>query len=84
MPAIVRAAQMKKNSKDGALSRLSARELQVLKLVLEGRTSKQIAAVLGVKAGSIPTYRSRIMAKLEVSDIPSLVRLAIRQGVIKP
>ena len=75
---------MKRNIKDDALGRLTARELQVLKLVVEGRTSKEITAVLGVKPGSIHTYRCRIMAKLEVGDIPSLVRLAIRQGVIKP
>lgn len=75
---------MKKSSKAGALSALSARELQVLKLVVEGRTSKEIASMLGLKPGSIHTYRSRIMAKLDVSDIPSLVRLAIRQGVIRP
>ena len=75
---------MKKNSKVDAPSRLSAREFQVLKLVVEGRTSREIAAVFGVKPSSVHTYRSRIMAKLEINDIPSLVRLAIRHGVIKP
>jgi DNA-binding CsgD family transcriptional regulator len=36
-----------------------------------------------VKPSTIDTYRSRIMAKLGIKDMPSLVRLAIRQGVIK-
>ena len=66
------------------MKRLSPRERQVLKLVVEGRTSKEIARVIGVKPSSIDTYRSRIMAKLEINDIPSLVRFAIRHGVIKP
>jgi DNA-binding CsgD family transcriptional regulator len=66
------------------VKRLSPRERQVLKLVVEGRTSKEIARVIGVKPSSIDTYRSRIMAKLEINDIPSLVRFAIRHGVIKP
>jgi RNA polymerase sigma factor (sigma-70 family) len=66
------------------VERLSPRERQVLKLVVEGRTSKQIAQIIGVKPSSIDTYRSRIMAKLEINDIPSLVRFAIRHGVIKP
>lgn len=66
------------------MKRLSPRERQVLKLVVEGRTSKEIAGVIGVKPSSIDTYRSRIMAKLEINDIPSLVRFAIRHGVIKP
>ena len=65
------------------MKRLSPRERQVLKLVVEGRTSKEIARVIGVKPSSIDTYRSRIMAKLEINDIPSLVRFAIRHGVIK-
>jgi DNA-binding CsgD family transcriptional regulator len=75
---------MKSNRKAHPMSGLSPRQQQVLRLVLDGRTSKEIAKVLGVKPSSIYMYRSRIMRKLEVSDIPSLVRLAIRRGVIKP
>ena len=56
----------------------------MLKLVVDGRTSKEIARIVGVKPSSIDTSRSRIMAKLETKDIPSLVRFAIRHGVIKP
>ena len=75
---------MKKTAKPAALDALSPRERQVLKLVVEGKTSKEIAAIVGVKPSSIDTYRSRIMAKLEIGDLPSLVRFAIRHGVIKP
>lgn len=75
---------MKKNVKTSPLDGLSPRERQVLKLVVEGRTSREIASIIGVKPGSIYTYRSRIMAKLEISDVPTLVRFAIRHGVIKP
>jgi DNA-binding CsgD family transcriptional regulator len=75
---------LKKNPKLAALEVLSPRERQVLKLVVEGKTSKEIAAIVGVKPSSIDTYRSRIMAKLEIGDLPSLVRFAIRHGVIKP
>jgi two-component system invasion response regulator UvrY len=75
---------MKRNSKASPLDALSPRERQVLKLVVEGKTSKEIAAIVGVKASSIDTYRSRIMAKLEVGDVASLVRFAIRHGLIKP
>ena len=71
------------DSSPAALDSLSPRERQVLKLVVEGKTSKEIAAIVGVKPSSIDTYRSRIMAKLEVGDLPSLVRFAIRHGVIK-
>ena len=76
-------AAMKKNDTP-PLSRLSPRELQILKLVVDGRTSKEIAAVIGVKPASVYTYRSRMMAKLEIGDVASLVRLAIRHGLIRP
>ena len=62
---------------------LSPREDEVLRLVVEGRTSKEIAAIVGVKPCTIDTYRSRIMAKLGINGMPGLVRFAIRQGVIK-
>jgi DNA-binding NarL/FixJ family response regulator len=75
---------MKKNTKAAPLDGLSPREREVLKLVVEGRTSKQIAAVVGVKPGTVDTYRSRLMAKLEIGDIAGLVRFATRNGMIKP
>ena len=74
---------MKKNIKTTPLEVLSPRERQVLRLVVEGRTSKEIAGIVGVKPASIYTYRSRIMTKLDVSDLPSLVRMTIRHGLIK-
>lgn len=60
---------------------LSRREQQVLDLVVAGRTSKEIAAELGIAPGSVDTYRSRIMIKLGVGDIPALMRFAIRHGI---
>jgi PAS domain S-box-containing protein len=66
------------------LERLSPRERQVLKLVAEGHSSKEIAARLGVAPASVGTYRSRLMFKLNVEDVTGVVRFAIRHGVIKP
>jgi RNA polymerase sigma factor (sigma-70 family) len=67
-----------------ALESLSPREREVLVLVVQGRTSKEIARVVGVKPASIDTYRSRIMAKLGVTDVCALVRFAIRHGLLQP
>ena len=74
----------KKGRDAAALDRLSAREREVLVLVVQGRTSKEVARIVGVKPSTIDTYRSRIMAKLDVTDICALVRFAIRQGLINP
>ena len=75
---------MEKNTKTGPLDGLSPRERQVLKLVVQGCTSKEIAGIVGIKPSSVDTYRSRIMAKLDIGDLPALVRFAIRHGLIKP
>lgn len=61
---------------------LSHRERQVLRLVCEGKTSQEIGVLLHVSSKTVDTYRARLMGKLGVSDLPSLVRLAIREGVI--
>ena len=63
------------------LERLTARERQVLKLVVEGHSSNDIAAALGLSSRSVDTYRSRLMAKLELEDLASLVKFAVRRGV---
>jgi DNA-binding CsgD family transcriptional regulator len=66
---------------DHPLERLSRRELQVLKLIVEGNTSNQVSALLELSPKSIDTYRGRMMAKLEIDELASLVKFAIRHGV---
>jgi DNA-binding NarL/FixJ family response regulator len=68
-------------SDDDPLERLSARELQVLKLVVEGNTSSEVAAQLRLSPKSVDTYRSRLMTKLDVDHLPELVKFAIRRGL---
>jgi two-component system invasion response regulator UvrY len=65
------------------LSILSTRELEILKLVVSGRTSASIATDLGLSPKTVDTYRSRIMTKLDLKDIPALVRLAIQYDLIQ-
>jgi FixJ family two-component response regulator len=63
------------------LAPLSRREREVLTGVIAGRTSKQIAAGLGIAPASVDTYRSRIMLKLGIRDLPGLVRFAMQHGI---
>ena len=65
----------------GPLESLSARESQVLQLVVEGRTSGEIAQAINLSKTSVDTYRSRLMKKLGVSDVASLVKLAVQHGL---
>jgi two-component system, NarL family, response regulator NreC len=62
---------------------LTTREREVLHLVAEGRTTKAIADVLGISAKTVETHRGAIMRKLDIHDTPSLVRYAIRRGLIE-
>lgn len=61
---------------------LSDREREVLQLVVEGKSSAKIAETLHLSTKTVETYRSRLMRKLGVNDLPALVKLAIQHGVI--
>jgi two-component system response regulator NreC len=63
---------------------LTPRDRQVLQLVAEGRTTKEIATQLGITAKTAETYRANIMTKLDIHDTAGLVRYAIRRGLIQP
>jgi two-component system, NarL family, response regulator NreC len=62
---------------------LAPRERQVLQLVAEGKTSKEIAQLLGLSVMTAESYRTRIMEKLDIHDTAGLVRYAIRQGIVQ-
>jgi len=63
---------------------LSPREREVLELVAEGKTTKEIARLLGVSVKTAEAHRTRIMAKLDIHETAGLVRYAIRRGLIHP
>ena len=63
------------------LEKLSSREREILQLVVEGKTSKEIADIIFISNKTVETYRSRMMQKLEISGIPQLVKFAIRHGL---
>ena len=66
------------------LERLTKREAQVLQLTVEGKFAAEIADILSVIPGSVATYRWRSMHKLNLSDLPSLVKFAIQHGLTPP
>jgi len=63
------------------LDRLSARERHVLQLVVEGRSSAEIAATVSLSPKTIETYRVRLMKKLSVKSVADLVKFAIEHGL---
>ncbi len=63
---------------------LTSRERQVLQLVGEGKSSKEIAVLLGISIKTTESHRTRLMRKLDIHELASLVRYAIRRGLVQP
>jgi two-component system, NarL family, response regulator NreC len=63
--------------------RLTLREREVLQLVAEGKTTKEIAGILNVSVKTADAHRTRLMQKLDIHDIAGLTRCAIRLGLIQ-
>ncbi|HXU41475.1 MAG TPA: response regulator transcription factor [Burkholderiales bacterium] len=80
-PALREAYEAQGPARASPLGSLSARERQVLQLVVEGKSSAEIAALVHLSRKTVETYRSRIMKKLGVNDVPSLVKFALLQGI---
>lgn len=81
---VKRKCWVKQAQADGTslFERLSPREREVLKLIAEGDTNKAIARELQLSVKTVEKHRSRLMAKLEVHDVASLIRLAVKHGLI--
>jgi DNA-binding NarL/FixJ family response regulator len=75
------AAEFPYAAKRSDLDYLTPREREVLRLIVEGRSSAEAAAILGLSPRSVETYRARLMDKLKIEDLPSLVKFAIRHGI---
>ncbi|MGH9360144.1 MAG: response regulator [Terriglobia bacterium] len=63
---------------------LTAREREVLQLLAEGKSSKQVAAALDITLKTVETHRANLMAKLDLHSLASLVRYAIRNKMVQP
>jgi two-component system response regulator NreC len=66
------------------LDPLSGRERQVLQLIAEGKSTKDVACLLGISTKTAESHRSRLMQKLDIHETASLVRYAVRRGLVQP
>jgi len=71
-----------RDTKD-SYERLTTRERQVLQLIAEGRTNREVADSLGLAVKTVDTHRTRLMGKLNIHDQTALVKYALRKGVIR-
>jgi DNA-binding NarL/FixJ family response regulator len=70
------------DNEQSSLERLTPRQREVLQLVAEGHTTKEIAKKLGITAKTAEAYRGELMKALDIHDIASLTRYAIRTGLV--
>jgi len=73
----------RKDSLESPIDRLTPREREVLPLVAEGNTNRQIAHYLGISIKTVEKHRFSLMDKLNIRDVTGLVRFAIAQGIIE-
>jgi DNA-binding NarL/FixJ family response regulator len=68
----------------GPLDRLTPRQREILQLIAEGRSTKEIAQTLALSPRTVETHRAQIMERLDVHDLAGLVLFAVRMGIVKP
>ena len=84
-PGISRAVmEAYRNKSDRPADPLTVRERQVLQLIAEGKSTKDTASVLGISVKTAESHRMRLMQKLNIHETASLVRYAVRRGLIQP
>jgi len=67
----------------GPAEQLTPRQREILQLIAEGKSTKDIAITLNVSVKTVETHRKDLMERLGIHDVPGLVRFAIRVGIIK-
>lgn len=84
-PGVSRAVMEAYHSKsEKSKSPLTLRERQVLQLIAEGKSTKDVASLLGISVKTAESHRTRLMHKLDIHETASLVRYAVRQGIVQP
>jgi DNA-binding NarL/FixJ family response regulator len=64
------------------LSRLTGREREVLQLISEGKTNKEIATILVLSVNTVESHRKHVMEKLDLHNTAEIVRFAVRKGIV--
>ncbi len=74
--------QMERRGVDDSYDLLTDREREILQLIAEGRTNKEVATMLNISLTTVETHRTHILQKLGLHSIPELILYAVRKGII--
>ena len=75
-------SQLRRRGLEDSYELLTDREREVLQLVAEGRTNKEVASALNISVTTVETHRTHILRKLDLHSIPELILYAVRKGII--
>lgn len=75
--------QSRRRPANSATVQLTARQLEILRLIARGESTRSIADGLGLSVKTIEAHRSQIMHRLQIHDVPGLVLFAVREGIIR-
>lgn len=64
------------------LEQLTSRQREILQMIAEGKNTKEIASTLEISIKTVEAHRLQLMARLDIHDVPGLVRYAIRNGMV--
>ena len=74
--------KLKRSGAEDSYDLLNPREREVLQLVAEGKSNKEVASLLKVSVYTVETHRAKIMQKLNLKGVPELILYAVRKGII--
>jgi len=72
----------KRSPQEDLYSKLSDREREVLQLIAEGRSTREVSEILYISSSTVKTHRTNIMEKLQITNTPQLIQFAIRLGIV--
>jgi DNA-binding NarL/FixJ family response regulator len=81
---VVRQLERRVGSSATGIDVLTSRQRQILQMIAEGQGTRQIAERLSLSVKTIETHRAQLMQRLDIHDVPGLVRFAIRHGLLPP
>jgi len=81
-PQVVAGYLRRRGADAGPLNRLTRRQREILQLIAEGKATKEIAHILGLSNKTVESHRAQLMERLEIYDVPGLVRYAVRVGLV--
>ena len=74
--------KLRRSGAEDSYDLLSPREREVLQLVAEGKSNKEVAGLLNLSVYTVETHRAKIMQKLDLKGVPELILYAVRKGII--